>query len=151
MTPLWLQNLKRFATGTTVGAKYCMDVNVLNTVAVPVSPTLYAYKERRFHLPATTNINASGGAWIELDVFSGSSGGTAIANTITELGISWNGGEPLEIGKGANSGAVTVIAAVGAGQSRAFGCSIAVADKVWVRAVKNAAITSGELMATFSG
>lgn len=153
MRPIWLPNLKEFATGFAVGSAKCIQVSVENTVPVPVAPSQYSYKERRFHLPAGTGINARTGAWVQLDVNSDVAAGTPgdIANTITELRVSWNGGAALEFGKGANSGAVTAIGAVGAGQSTAIGTALVAGDKVWVRALQNVAVATGELLLLFLG
>lgn len=153
MRGIWLKNLARWATGTAAGSKQCVDVNVANTVAVPVVPTLYSYKERRVHLPATTNIPGSGSSMIELDLLSGTTGGTALGNTISEIGINWNGDGILEFGVGANAAAAAaaIIATVGAGQTRSFGATLVATNKVWVRHVKATAISSGELVVVFTG
>jgi hypothetical protein len=151
MRTLWLPNLKRFVTGTTNGSKRCMDVNVANAVATAASS--FAYKERRVHLPATTTIPGSGSAMIELDVLSGVSGDADIANDISEIGLNWNGDGIVEIGAGANAAAAAsnIIATVGAGQTKSFGTSLTAGDKVWVRSVKAATITDGELVVIFLG
>jgi hypothetical protein len=153
MQPIWAQNLAKWITGTTVGSKQCIDVNVANTVAVPVTPASYAYKERRFHLPASKTINKRTGVWVQLDANSDVAANTPadIANTITEIRINWNGGSALEIGSGANSGAVSVIASAGAGQTSAIGVSLASGDKVWVRAIQDVDIVTGELLCMFLG
>lgn len=153
MRPLWLPNIKKFTTGRTVGSAQCIQVSVENTVPIPITPANYTYKERRFHLPATTNINGRAGAWIQLDANSDNAGSTPadIANTISEMRISLNGSDALEIGKGANSGAVTVIAAIAAGQTTAIGVTLVAGDKVWVRCIKSTASTGGELLVSFLG
>lgn len=153
MLQIWARGLKQFITGTTNGAKHCLDVHVANTVGIAASS--YAYKERRVHLPATTNIPGNGSAMIELDVLSGTTGGTAIANTITELALSWNGGGIIEIGVGANAAAAaaaTKLATLNEGQTKSFGVSLVAGDKVWVRRVESAtAISAGTLVAVFLG
>jgi len=150
MRPIWLPNLKKFMTGTTVGAKSGLDVNILNA-AIPVVGASYVYKERRAHLPATTTINGSAGAWVELDVVPGTTGGAAVANDILQFDVNWNGAGMLEFGKGANSGAVTVIGAIGSGQTRSFGVSILTGNKVWVRSVKTTTVVDGELFVVLLG
>ncbi len=149
MTPLWVINLKQFITGTTVGGKYCLDVNVLNTVPVPVTPANYAFKEYRFHDVSLTNINASAGAFIQLVT------AADIANTIAEMRVNWNGGAALIISKGADATAAAlaanILAVAGAGQTFIIGAVLVAGDKVWVRAQQNVAITSGELTVSFLG
>lgn len=150
MRGIWLPNLKKWLTGTNVSSSYGIDVNVINA-AVPTVGAALAYKERRVHLPATTAINGSAGAWVELDAVPGVTGGAAISNTCTAMKINWNGGDILEIGEGANAGAVTVIATVGAGQTTDFGVALVATDKVWVRSVKTTGSTAGELTISFLG
>lgn len=152
MRALWLKNLKKFATGTTNSSKQCLDVNIASTTA-SLSLGSTAYKERRFHLPATTGVNARSGAWVQLDANSDVAGSTPanVANTCTEMEVNWNGGAALEFGVGANSGAVTVIGSAGAGQTKKFGVSLASGDKVWVRAIQNSAVATGELLVVLLG
>jgi hypothetical protein len=90
---------------------------------------------------------------IELDQLSGTSGAADIANTISEIGVNWNGDGIVEFGAGANAAAAAaaIIGTVGAGQTRSFGVSLSSGDKVWVRAVKNSTITAGELVVVFLG
>jgi hypothetical protein len=151
MRSLWLPNIKRFLTGTIVGGQASLNVNVINTIATAAAA--FSYKERRFHLPATTAINGSGGAWVQLDVNSDTAGSTPanIANACSVMEINWNGGDALELGVGAIAGAVTPIGAVGAGQTLQFGVSLVVGNKVWVRTVKAAGSVAGELMVVFLG
>lgn len=151
MRAIWSQNLKDWITATNVGGKNAFDVNVANTISTAAAA--FAYKERRVHFPATTNIPASASSMIELDLLSGTTGGTAISNTCAEMGINWNGDGIIEIGVGANAGAAAaaIIATCGAGQTKSFGVSLVSTNKVWVRAVKNAVISDGELVVTFSG
>lgn len=153
MRGVWLPNIKRWLSGTLVGGEPSINVNVLNTVPVPVAPANYQYKERRFHIASSTNINARTGAWIELDANSDVAAGTPadVANTIAEFRANWNGAGALEFGVGANAGAVTPIDSIGSGQTQAVGVSLSAGNKIWVRAVKNTAITSGELMILLLG
>lgn len=148
MQPIWLQNLKKWATGTAVSTKNCLDVNVANSVTI--ATTSATYKERRFHDASLTTIPAIGSNPVELNAL-GAASPTNIANTITEFGINWNGGAALEILTGATAGAATAIGAVGAGQSKTFGVALVSGAKVWVRAIQAATIVSGELTVTFSG
>lgn len=152
MRPIWLPNLKKFLTGTANGSKQCLDVHIANTVSTAVGS--FSYKERRVHMAATTNIPGNGSSMIELDVLSGTTGGQNIANTITELGLCWNGGGVIEIGVGATAGAAAsnIVATLNEGQTRGFGVSLASGDKVWVRRVESAsAISAGILVAVFLG
>ena len=152
MRILWLKNLKKAATGTTNGSKQCLDVNIASaTSSFTIAAT--AFKEKRFHLPASTTINKRTGAWVQLDANSdvGAATPANVANTITEISINWNGGQALQFGVGANSGAVTEIGAAGAGQSIKIGTSLASGDKVWVRAVQDVDVVNGELMILLLG
>lgn len=144
MKPIWLRNLKKFATGTLSGGKYGLDVNVLNTLSAAFSLT--SYVERRFHDPVTTNIPASASNPVELDAAFGVTAGAAVSGACTQMHVNWNGGEGIEILKGATAGAAVAIASFGAGQTRSVGVTLAGGDKIWVRALKNAAIATGELL-----
>lgn len=146
--PIYLPNLKSAGsratvTGTVIGQKECLDVNIANSIST--SAVSLSYIEHRFHDASATNINASGGAWIQLEA------AADISTAIAEMRINWNGGSALLIGKGASAGAVTVIDAVGAGQTEGVGVALVAGDKVWVRALQNAAITAGELLVKFLG
>lgn len=152
--PIYFQNLKTLnerpnATGTTIGVKTCLDVNVLNSVAVPVSTAQYSFQEYRYHDASATNINASSGAFIQVAT------AADIANTITELRINWHGGEPIVISSGADATAAALaanyLAVVHAGESFQVGCSLASGAKIWVRALKNAAIITDELIINLLG
>lgn len=153
MRGLWLPNLKKFMTGTLVGAKYAIDVNVANSITT--SAVSLAYKERRFHLGASTTIPKRTSNMVQLDANSDSAAATPadIANTILEMGLNWNGGEAIEIGVGANAAAAAaaIIGSVGAGQTRSFGVTLAAGNKLWVRALKDTDITDGELLVALSG
>jgi len=140
MRGIWLHTVKKWVTGTLVGSSYALDVAVK-------SLGLLTYKEHRFHDASSTTINASGGAYIQLET------AADIANTITGMLVSNNTGASLVIGVGANSGAVTVISAISQGQSAdlMLGVSLSSGNKVWVRALQNSAISSGELLVSFWG
>lgn len=153
MVGFWLKNLKQFVTGTTVGSKYCADVNVANSSAIPVSSSENAQLEYRFQDFSDTGINALSGAYVEI----GDSDHAAsnIANTISKMKVANNSGAALLIGVGANAGAVTVLAAIQAGQTgeAVFGFSTALVsgDKLWVKALKDTAVAEGDLLVTLFG
>jgi hypothetical protein len=134
------------ATGTQVGVSTCLDVAPKNTAGTPlfVSSTPLSVKEKRYHDTASTAINASGGAWIEVET------AAAIANTIAALKGAWNGDEPVEIGKGANAGAVTSLVNVGAGEDFEYGVSLVATDKIWVRSL-SANVPTGRLTLNLMG
>jgi hypothetical protein len=144
MRPVWLVNLKDWLTGTTVGGKNGIDVNIINTT-VPIAPSSLVYAERRFHDASLTTIPASSSNPVQLDVV-GASTPANVSGTRTQMAVNWNGGAAIEILKGATAGAAVAIAAFGAGQTRAVGVSLANGDKIWVRAVQNVTVTTGELM-----
>lgn len=150
MRGIWLPSLKQFVTGTLVGSDYGLDVNIVNT-SLPIALTALVYKEHRFMDAAVTNIPASGGTAVQI-------GDTNIpaadvANTCTQLKVANNSGSAINIYVGANSGALTQIGVAHAGQigEAVFGVTLASGDKVWIRAVQNAAITSGEVLVTLLG
>lgn len=149
--PLWLPNLKEFASGTTIGSKNSMDVNVANTASIPVNISSLTFKEYRTQDAADTAIPASGGTAVQV-------GDTAhpiavIANTCTEMRLANNTGSALIIYKGANSGALTAIGVCNQGQTSeaVFGVSLVAGDKIWVRAVENTAVSAGIFMVTLTG
>lgn len=144
MTPVWLKNLKKFATGTANGSKQCIDVHVANTITTAAGAL--AYQERRFHDPGTTNIPASSSNPVQLDAVFGTTAGANVSGSRSQMMVNWNGGEAIEILLGATAGTAVAIAAFGAGQTRTVGVTLVNGDKIWVRALKNAAITSGELL-----
>lgn len=146
---IWLPNIKRYLSGSLVGPTPTLAVSVLNTVPVPVATTQYSFKERRFMDCAVTSIPASASPWVQIGDTSFPA--ADIANAITEMRISANLGAALVFGKGPNAGAVTEIAASAAGQTLAIGVSLVAADKVWVRALQNATVDSGELLVLFLG
>lgn len=150
MKGIWLPNLKQWLTGTTVGSDHGLDVNVINTT-LPIALSALSYKEHRFMDAAVTNIPASGGTAVEI----GDTNNPAanVANTCTQLKIANNSGNALNIYVGANSGALTQIGVAHAGQigEAVFGVTLASGDKVWIRAVQNAAVTSGEVLVTLLG
>ncbi len=152
MHALWSVNLKDWITGTTSGGKNGLDVNVMNTITT--ASGALAQKEYRFHLPATTTINKRTGAWIQLDVNTDVAGATPadVANSCAGMEVNWNGGAALQIGVGANAGAVTVIGTFGAGQTVAMtGVTLIATNKIWVRALQDVNIITGELLVALLG
>lgn len=145
MKPIWLANLKKFVTGTSVGGKYAIDVNVANSITASLGSA--AFKEARFHDASITGWNGVGGAWVQIDANSAVASATPanVANTCTSMKANWNGGTPVMIGKGANAGAVTQIAQLGAGESDTVGVTLSSGDKLWVKSVESAAVTDGKL------
>lgn len=146
MTGLWLANLKRFVTGTLTGGKYGLDVNVINTLSTSASS--FSYKEHRLHDASGTQINGSGGAFVQLDTIAN------IANTITQMKIRNHTGSALVIAAGANAAAAAAATPLGVaheGGEEDFGVSLASGDKVWVRAMEASSISSGKLLAIFLG
>lgn len=151
MRPLWLPNLKDWLTGTTTGGKNGMDVNVLNTITTAAGAL--AQKEFRFHLPASKTINKRTGVWVQLDVNSDAAANTPadVANSCTAIELNWNGGAALQIGVGASAGAVTVLGTFGAGQTMQAGVTLSATNKVWVRALQDVDIVTGELLVALLG
>lgn len=146
--PIWLPNIKKFLTGTTVGSSQALDVNIV-AGASGASPT---FKEYRFQDASVTQINGSGGSFVQI----GDSGHAAadIANTIAQMKVANNTGAALVIAAGANAAAAaaaTPLAVVHAGQTSeaVFTVALVATDKVWVRALQTPDITSGELLVNF--
>lgn len=152
MRAVWLQNLKKFVTGTAVSSKNGMDVNVIN-VSLPTSFSETAHKEYRFQDAADTNIPGSGSAMVQI----GDSLRLAanITNTITKLCIMNNTGSALTIGVGADAtaAAANIVGVAHAGQTSeaVFGVALSSGNKIWVRNIVAAASTSGELMVALKG
>lgn len=140
-------------TGTVISGKVCADVNIANTSAIPVSQASYDWKEYRFMDQAVSQINASGGAFVEIGDTNHAAAN--VANDILEVRVNWNGGAAIVISTGADATAAASqanwIGVVGAGQTTAFSAVLASGDKLWVRALQNAAITAGELTINLMG
>lgn len=149
--PIWLPNLKRFLTGTTIGSSRALDVNVANTTPLPISPSELDLLEYRYMDFGVTGINVLSGAYVQI----GDTGHAAadIANTITKAKVANNSGRPLLIGSGANAGAVTVFAVVAAGQTSeaVYAAALAAGDKVWIKSLDEVAGDSGVVLVTFYG
>jgi hypothetical protein len=149
---LYFPNLKRsgslgpVATGTQVGTKTALDVCPANTPVTPlyVSGSPLVVRESRFHDTASTAINASGGAWVQIAT------AADVANTIAQIKGAWNGDEPIAIGVGANAGAVTVLANIAAGEDFDYGAVLAAGDKIWVKSLTTTA-PSGRLTVNLMG
>lgn len=149
MRGIWLHTVRKWVTGTLIGSKYSLDVNVANTVAIPTTPSESAFLEYRHQDFSVTGANASGGAYVEI----GDTGTPAadIAATVSKMKVANNSGSSLLLGTGANAAAVTVIAVVQAGQTSeaVFGVTLVAGDKVWVKALENTAVSVGKLLVTF--
>lgn len=151
---VWLNNLKKAATGTLVGTKQCLDVSPQNTALTPIyvsgiGSSAGAVKETRFHDCSSTNIAAAGGTWVQIG------GATALANTITKMKVSCTFGEPIGIRKAATAGAAAALsddnALLNQGQSTDFEVSFASGDKLWALSKSSNAITSGYLTLNLIG
>ena len=94
----------------------------------------------------TDTINNNAGAWVEFG------GAVALASNILELAISFNVGEPLEIGVGPNAGAVTRVAVSNQGEGPTkLGCTLLSGQFVWIRSLSTTAVTSGYLTMNLLG
>lgn len=143
---IYFANLKRAITGTTVGAKQALDVNVVQSV-VPGGTGL-SVLETRFHSCASTNIQGSGGSFVEIET------AAALANTISKMKVSCTFGEPISIRIGANAAAAAAandIALLNAGQTADFEVSLASGDKLWVRSRTTTAVNTGYLTVNLIG
>lgn len=147
MRGVWLPNIKRWLTGTTVGASQALDVNIV-AGASGASPT---FKEYRFQDANVTQINGSGGVFVQI----GDSGHAAsdIANSIAQMKVANNTGAAIIIAAGANAAAAaaaTPLAVVHAGQTSeaVYTVSLVATNKIWVRALQTSDIVSGELLVT---
>lgn len=148
--PIWLPNIKKWLSGTVVGASAALDVNVVSSVAPGASTVL---KEYRHHDAATINIDGNGGNFIEIGTVPSAAN---IANTITQLKVANNTGKALAISVGANAAAAAAavpLMVVVAGQIGEAVNSVALVagNKIWVRAVGASNVTSGILVAQLMG
>jgi hypothetical protein len=153
MLLLWAQNLKKAITGTVIGSKRCIDVNVANTASVPVVFSSGYLLEYRHHDAASTSINGNGGLFVELGT---DPVAAALSNTITQLKVANNSGKALVFSKGANAAAAaaaTPLMVVVAGQigEAVSSVSLSSGDKIWVRAAGTTGVTSGVIVAQLFG
>ena len=151
MKILFLKGIKKGATGTVVGGANCLDVSVKGSVTTIQG--VLVFKEARFHDAAITTIPKRTSAWVQIDANSDAAAGTPadVANTCTQMMVNWNGGGALQVGVGANAGAVSVIDQLGSGQTVSTGVALVAGDKLWVRAVQDADIVAGELTVKLLG
>lgn len=97
--------------------------------------------ETRFHNAASAGINASVGAWVEVET------AAALAQAITGFHITTTIGEPLEFGTGASAGAVTRKWIVNRGEGPlVLGSSLASGTRLWVRSLTTTAVSAGEIV-----
>lgn len=143
---IYFANLKRAITGTTVGSKQALDVNVVQSV-IPGGTGL-SVLETRFHECSVTNIQAKSGSFVEIE------SAAALANTISKMKVSCTFGEPISIRKGANAAAAaaaTDLALLNQGQTADFEVSLSSGDKLWVRSRTSTAINTGYLTLNLIG
>lgn len=149
MRGLWLPSLKKWVTGTLVGGKYGLDINVINA-AIPVVSAALTLLEYRYHRAADNTVNGSGGAFVQV------ASAADIANTITQMRVANNSGAPLAFSVGADATAAAAaapIAVVAAGQTSeaVFGVALAAGDKLWVRSLYTSNVTTGEFVVALLG
>lgn len=145
---IYFANLKRAITGTTVGAKHALDVNVLATVA-PGSAEVV--QETRYHNNATTNIQSSAGNYVEIGTDPAAS---ALGVAITKIKVNCTFGEPISIRKGANAAAAdagTDLCLLNKGEANEFPVSLIAGDKLWVRSKSTNSIATGLLTLNLIG
>jgi hypothetical protein len=155
MRGIWALNLKRFITGTTIGSKYGLDVNIANTSTIPTSSISPTYREFRHMDASVTSINDRSGAFKEIGDtnFAASN----VANTITEIRIANNTGYPLIVSKGADATAAATssnfLGVVNEGQTSEakFGCALVAGDKLWVRSMGSSSVSAGIVVVTLFG
>lgn len=104
--------------------------------------------ETRFHSAASVGINASSGAWVEL----GTPTPAALTHDIKAVELTQTIGEPLEIGTGANSGAVTRRFVTNRGEGPLSLVDIMSSGaRLWVRSLTTTAVASGEITLNLLG
>lgn len=143
---IYFANLKRAITGTTVGSKQALDVNVVQSVVPGGSGQTVL--ETRYHDCAVDTINNNGGAFIEIET------AAALANTIALMKISCTFGQPIVIRKAANAGAAAAaadLAMVNKGQSLDVPVNLVAGDRLWVRSMSTTAVSSGLLTLNLIG
>jgi hypothetical protein len=143
---IYFANLKKALTGTKIGAKYALDVNVLQSVVPGGSGQTVL--ETRFHDTAVTQINNNAGAFVEIQT------AAALANTIAILRANCTFGEPIQIRKGANAGAAAAnpdLCILNRGEAAQFPVSLIAGDRIWVRALMANPVNGGELTINLMG
>lgn len=153
MKGIWLHNLRKWVTGTLTGGKYGLDVNVVNST-LPIAFSEGSLLEYRFQDFSDTAVNELTGNFVQV----GDTDHPAadIANTITRAKFSNNSGGALVFAIGANAGAAAAaspIAVVAQGQTSeaSFGVALVSGNKIWVRALQDTAIDSGQVLVTLFG
>ena len=136
---IYFSNLKRAITGTTIGAKQALDVNVLQTVSPGAGEIV---QETRYHDNASTNIQSNVGNFVEIGT---SPVASALGVNITKIMASCTFGEPIVIRKGANAAAAAGnpdLCLLNRGEKSEFPVSLVAGDRLWVRSKSgNAAVT----------
>lgn len=150
---IWFPNIREVSTGTTVATSRCLDVSPKNTAGTPlyvsdVGSAGTSVLETRFHDAASTNINDSAGAFVEIET------AAALASNITVLKVNSTIGEPLAFGAGADAGAAAsnIICVLNRGEGPSdFPVSLSTGDRIWVRSLTTTSVTSGELTVNLVG
>jgi len=145
---IYFSNLKRAITGTTVGAKHALDVNVLATVS-PGSAEVV--QETRYHDNSSVNIQNNAGTFVEIGT---SPAAAALGVAITKIKVNCTFGEPIVIRKGANAAAALAgsdLCLLNKGESNEFPVSLIAGDRLWVRSKSGNAVVSGLLTLNLIG
>lgn len=143
---IYFANLKRAITGTTVGAKQALDVNVVQSV-VPAGSG-QTVLETRFHDCASTGIQAVGGNFVEIET------AAALANTIAQMKVSATFAAPIQIRKAASAVAAAAapdIALLNKGQTMEVPVNLVAGDRLWVRSASTATASTGHLTLNLIG
>lgn len=133
------------AAGTPIHAA---DVFVANTALtpIPIQAVSLNVLETRLQSMAAVAINGSSGAWVELG------GALVLANVISRIQITLTAGQPLEIGIGANSAAVTRRFIINQGEGPlTLDCAFAAGAQLWVRSLSSTGVTTGYITLNLMG
>lgn len=141
--------MKTLLTAVGAGANQAEVEQAVSDALVAVNPDDII--TTRYHDCATTTINASGGALVEIRTDSGT-GGAALPAAVKAIQISCTFGTPVEILSGANSGSATrkVVANLGEGPT-VLPCKMTSGHSVFVRSLNASSISEGVLTVNFLG
>lgn len=147
---LSLLSFSAFAIEVTrgLGATSLSGIPVTSTTGLPVLNG-GSVKESRFHDAAVTNINDSGGAYVEVG------GTTVLANTIIGVHVTTTIGEPLQFAttSAANcSSGISTLFKVNRGEGPlVLGVAIPTGNRLCVRSLTSSSVTSGEIVLNLAG
>ncbi len=144
-TVIRLWNLQQNATGTEIGSKNALDVNIANASPVPVTQGGDVLVTE-FHNISSVNINGSAGAFVALG------SGSALASDIVQIQVSYTAGQPLEFGIGASAGAAVRKFIINQGEGpTTLSVALSSGERLWVRSLSATGVTGGYITMNLIG